>query len=251
MSEPAASAPASTSTSTTPVASGGAGAGGGAGASAGATAEAGATAAATAMNRVLPHLRLAAASAASGGSAAAAAATTTASALEAAQKYMKSVKTLLVDCDGVLWRGSDPIPGSAEAVEALRSAGKRVMFVVQWQQCATSSLHRRQLSRTTSPFPCPAPQTNNSTKSRAMYVKKLASGGITATADDIMRYDDCQCVCVSAHATCSPHWLLPHTYSTSYGTAAYLKSIAKIPAGSKMYRIRPLPAPLSIPSICG
>ena len=104
----------------------------------------------------------------------------------------------------------------------------------------------------TTPVPCPAQQTNNSTKSRAMYVKKLASGGITATADDIMRYDDCQRVCVSAHAPCSPHGLLLlHTYSTSYGTAAYLKSIAKIPAGSKMYRIRPLPAPLSIPSICG
>lgn len=195
-----ASAPASTSTSTTLVASGGAGGGAGASASAGATAEAGATAAATAMNRVLPHLRLAAASAASGGSAAAAAATTTASALEAAQKYMKSVKTLLVDCDGVLWRGSDPIPGSAEAVEALRSAGKRVMFVVQWQQCATSSLQRHQLTHHI-PVPCPAPQTNNSTKSRAMYVKKLASGGITATADDIMRYDHCQCVCVSSTRT--------------------------------------------------
>lgn len=114
-----------------------------------------------------------------------------------------------------------------------------------------SSLQRCQLTHHI-PVPCPAPQTNNSTKSRAMYVKKLASGGITATADDIMRYDHCQCVCVSALATCSPHWLLLlHTYSTSYGTAAYLKSIAKIPAGSKMYSIRPLLAPLSIPSICG
>ena len=35
----------------------------------------------------------------------------------------------LFDLDGVLYRGSDPIPGAAEAVDRLRGLGKRVAFV--------------------------------------------------------------------------------------------------------------------------
>lgn len=34
-----------------------------------------------------------------------------------------------LDLDGVLWRGDDPIPGGAEAITALRSAGCRVGFM--------------------------------------------------------------------------------------------------------------------------
>ena len=44
----------------------------------------------------------------------------------------------------VLWRGGHAIPGAAESIEAIQAAGKRVMFL-----------------------------TNNSTKSRAMYVHKI------------------------------------------------------------------------------
>lgn len=72
--------------------------------------------------------------------------------------WLDATDTLLVDCDGVLWRATDGIPGVAETVEALRAAGKRVFFV-----------------------------TNNSTKSRADYVHKLAStAGIAATPDMII-----------------------------------------------------------------
>ena len=33
------------------------------------------------------------------------------------------------DLDGVIWRGDDPVPGSAEAIERLRRAGLRVAFL--------------------------------------------------------------------------------------------------------------------------
>ncbi len=36
--------------------------------------------------------------------------------------------TVLLDLDGVVWLGDDPIPGGAEAVETLRRAGQRVLF---------------------------------------------------------------------------------------------------------------------------
>lgn len=35
----------------------------------------------------------------------------------------------MLDLDGVIWRGDDPIAGSAEAVAELRSAGQRVCYV--------------------------------------------------------------------------------------------------------------------------
>ena len=35
----------------------------------------------------------------------------------------------ILDLDGVIWRGQQPIPGSAEAVERLRAAGEQVWFV--------------------------------------------------------------------------------------------------------------------------
>jgi glycerol 3-phosphatase-2 len=36
---------------------------------------------------------------------------------------------LLVDLDGVVWIGPDPVPGSAETLRALLDAGKRIVFV--------------------------------------------------------------------------------------------------------------------------
>lgn len=36
---------------------------------------------------------------------------------------------LLVDLDGVVWIGREPVPGSAEALRALLAAGKRLVFV--------------------------------------------------------------------------------------------------------------------------
>ncbi|KAJ0406846.1 hypothetical protein P43SY_008868 [Pythium insidiosum] len=71
--------------------------------------------------------------------------------------WIAGLDAFLLDCDGVLWRGDAPIAGAKEMIALLRSLGKRVVFV-----------------------------TNNSTKSRDTYVKKLASHGISSTVDDIV-----------------------------------------------------------------
>lgn len=73
------------------------------------------------------------------------------------QEWINGIDAFLLDCDGVLWRGDAPIPGASDMVAMLRSMGKRVIFV-----------------------------TNNSTKSRDAYVKKLASHQIPAVVDDIV-----------------------------------------------------------------
>ena len=36
---------------------------------------------------------------------------------------------VILDLDGVIWRGGEPIDGSAEAVDRLRAAGQRLLFV--------------------------------------------------------------------------------------------------------------------------
>ncbi|KAA0153208.1 hypothetical protein FNF29_03396 [Cafeteria roenbergensis] len=74
------------------------------------------------------------------------------------RSWLDGVDAVLLDCDGVIWRGTTPIPGALAAIDALRAAGKRVVFV-----------------------------SNNSTKSRATYVGKLKRVcGIESTVDDVM-----------------------------------------------------------------
>jgi HAD superfamily hydrolase (TIGR01450 family) len=60
------------------------------------------------------------------------------------------------DLDGVIWRGDDPIPGSAAAVAEMRQAGLRVAFL-----------------------------TNNSSGRVEEYVAKLAAAGVTAAPEDV------------------------------------------------------------------
>jgi 4-nitrophenyl phosphatase len=67
------------------------------------------------------------------------------------------VTVVVLDLDGVLWRGDDPIPGSPEAVQALRDGGARVAFL-----------------------------TNNSSHRIGDYLDKFARLGITAAPDEIM-----------------------------------------------------------------
>lgn len=86
------------------------------------------------------------------------AATKLSSVSEAARlAWLDGVDTVLLDCDGVIWLETTPIEGAAAAIESLKKAGKRVVFV-----------------------------SNNSTKSRDMYVEKLAGFGITAVKEDII-----------------------------------------------------------------
>jgi 4-nitrophenyl phosphatase len=73
------------------------------------------------------------------------------------------------DLDGVVWRGDTPIPGSADAIDALRAAGWRVAFT-----------------------------TNNSSSRVADYVKRLAECGITAETDEVCTSAQAAAVLVAA-----------------------------------------------------
>ena len=65
---------------------------------------------------------------------------------------VRTMQTFALDLDGVIWRGTEAIPGSADAVGQLRAAGHPVVFV-----------------------------TNNSSATIAQQEAKLASFGIDAT----------------------------------------------------------------------
>eukprot|EP00624_Nannochloropsis_granulata_P002445 evm.model.NODE_22250_length_37452_cov_20.338779.7 len=65
--------------------------------------------------------------------------------------------TFVFDCDGVLWRGAELLPGSARTLALLRTRGKRVFFV-----------------------------TNNSSKSRAEYVNKFTKLKIPVNISEII-----------------------------------------------------------------
>jgi glycerol 3-phosphatase-2 len=64
---------------------------------------------------------------------------------------------VLLDLDGVLYRWPDPIPGAADAVAALREAGKRLAFV-----------------------------TNNSSRTPAQVAERLSSVGVTASSEEVV-----------------------------------------------------------------
>jgi glycerol 3-phosphatase-2 len=64
---------------------------------------------------------------------------------------------ILLDLDGVLYRWPEPIPGAAEAVAALREAGRRIAFV-----------------------------TNNSSRTPAEVAERLASVGVDAKPDEVV-----------------------------------------------------------------
>ncbi|KAG0451544.1 hypothetical protein HPP92_026178 [Vanilla planifolia] len=75
---------------------------------------------------------------------------------ESAKDLIESVDAFLFDCDGVIWKGDKLIDGVPEALQALRSMGKRLVFV-----------------------------TNNSTKSRKQYARKFGTLGLHVTAEEI------------------------------------------------------------------
>jgi 3-hydroxyisobutyrate dehydrogenase len=68
-----------------------------------------------------------------------------------------AVDGLIVDLDGVVWLGGQPIDGAVDALATLRARGTRLMFL-----------------------------TNDPTSSRAEQAARLQSIGVAATADDVM-----------------------------------------------------------------
>ncbi|TGO20705.1 hypothetical protein BPAE_0273g00130 [Botrytis paeoniae] len=93
----------------------------------------------------------------------------------AINEFIDQFDVFLFDCDGVLWSGDHIFPGTVETLELLRSKGKKVVFV-----------------------------TNNSTKSRTEYQKKLTTLGIPSNVDEI--------------------------FGSAYSSAIYISRILKLPA---------------------
>lgn len=96
--------------------------------------------------------------------------------------FLDKFDTFLLDCDGVLWHGNHVLDGILDTIAFLRKNNKRLVFV-----------------------------TNNSTLSRANYVKKFQKLGIEASEDDI--------------------------FSSALATAVYLKTIINFPSDKKAYVI--------------
>ncbi|KAK8042104.1 hypothetical protein PG993_006627 [Apiospora rasikravindrae] len=94
----------------------------------------------------------------------------------AINEFIDRFDTFLFDCDGVLWSGDHLFEGIVETLDFLRSKGKKVVFV-----------------------------TNNSTKSRQDYQKKLTNLGIPSEVDEI--------------------------FASAYSSAIYISRILKLPAG--------------------
>ncbi|GIL85777.1 hypothetical protein Vretifemale_14214 [Volvox reticuliferus] len=79
-----------------------------------------------------------------------------------APEKLQSISTLILDCDGVLWRGSEIIRNAPEALRVFRRDGKRLLFV-----------------------------TNNSSKSRVEYAAKFRSLGLEVSPDEIVSSSYC------------------------------------------------------------
>lgn len=101
---------------------------------------------------------------------------------------LKQVKLYLLDMDGTIYLDNDLFDGTIDFLEYVKSIGGRYMFV-----------------------------TNNSSKSVDKYIEKLASMGITATADDFL---------TSTNATIS--YLNTKNYNKIYalGTQSFKQQLA-------------------------
>jgi phosphoglycolate/pyridoxal phosphate phosphatase family enzyme len=77
---------------------------------------------------------------------------------------------VIFDLDGVIYRGSDAVPGAAQLVNALRRKGILTSFA-----------------------------TNNSMATRRAYVDRLAAHGITATLDEIVTSSSATVAYLQAH----------------------------------------------------
>lgn len=81
-----------------------------------------------------------------------------------------SPSLVIFDLDGVVYRGSDAVPGAAELVNALRRRGTLTSFA-----------------------------TNNSMATRRAYVDRLAAHGIAATLDEIVTSSSATVAYLQAH----------------------------------------------------
>lgn len=89
------------------------------------------------------------------------------------KQLLDSVDSVLFDCDGVIWQGDQAVPGAAQVINLLRENGKKVFFV-----------------------------TNNSSKTRSMYVDKMSTLGFKVREDEV--------------------------FGTAFCCAMYLKTVCKL-----------------------
>lgn len=89
------------------------------------------------------------------------------------KQVLDSVDSVLFDCDGVIWRGDQAVPGAPRVITLLKERGKRVFYV-----------------------------TNNSTKTRKMYVDKMSTLGFDTKEDEV--------------------------FGTAYCSAMYLKTVCEL-----------------------
>ncbi|CAG8021522.1 unnamed protein product [Penicillium olsonii] len=113
----------------------------------------------------------------------------------ALREFLDKFDVFLFDCDGVLWSGDHLFPGTVETLELLRKNGvsRNAMSV---QQKLTNGLGKQVVF-----------VTNNSTKSRADYRKKLEGLGIPSTVEEI--------------------------FSSSYSASIYISRILQLPENKR------------------
>ena len=75
--------------------------------------------------------------------------------VEAARSFLDDHDAFLFDCDGVLWRGNNLLPGTVETLDLLRAHGKTCIFV-----------------------------TNNAAKSRAEYAQRFSKLGLAGVTEE-------------------------------------------------------------------
>ncbi len=83
-----------------------------------------------------------------------------------------ALSAYVFDLDGVIWRGSEPVEGAAEAVRRLREAGKRVLYC-----------------------------TNNSSKTQQSYAERLREMGLELEDEDVLTSSWATAVYLSAQFT--------------------------------------------------
>ncbi|KAM4624259.1 glycerol-3-phosphate phosphatase [Polymixia lowei] len=80
-------------------------------------------------------------------------------------QLLDAVDSVLFDCDGVIWRGDQVVPGAPEVINLLKKNGKKVFFV-----------------------------TNNSSKTRKLYADKMTRMGFDVREEDVFGTAYCSAV---------------------------------------------------------
>lgn len=113
----------------------------------------------------------------------------------------KDIDTVILDCDGVLWRGAEVIPGTQEVCLPLPQAGRHFPKL-HAALCDAASVKAHMPSAGTSTLDlhpqCQALEklrkldkrvlflTNNASKSRKAYQQKFASLGIQCSSEEVL-----------------------------------------------------------------